>query len=165
MLWTVCHVWPSGACSVFNCYCHWSSLVLRNRNRTTYFLHSRDAMNQGDPLYMVTYGIWIIPLINWLNADYPDITQPWYTGDGGSLGTYDNIDFYFNFLKSSGLDRGYQSSPPKRVLIANPDNLKTQKTFGLSHRFRVFTGTHYFGGFIRDDNSKHDWLQDGTETW
>ena len=35
MLWTVCHLWPSGAHFDFNCYYHWSLLVLRNRNRTS----------------------------------------------------------------------------------------------------------------------------------
>ena len=41
MLWMVRHLWPSGACFVFNCYFHWSLLVLRNRNETDSFLHSK----------------------------------------------------------------------------------------------------------------------------
>ena len=41
MLWTVWHLWTSGARFVFNCYCHWSLLVLRNGNGTDSILHSR----------------------------------------------------------------------------------------------------------------------------
>ena len=40
MLWTVIQLWPPGARLNFNCYRHWSSLVLRSRNGTTSFLHS-----------------------------------------------------------------------------------------------------------------------------
>ena len=44
MLWIVCHLWPSVACFVFNCYCHWSSLVLQNGNGMAIFLHSREGV-------------------------------------------------------------------------------------------------------------------------
>ena len=39
MLWTVHHLCLSGSCFVFNCYRHWSSLVLRNRNGEDIFLN------------------------------------------------------------------------------------------------------------------------------
>ena len=41
MLWTVRHLWPSGDRFVFNCYRHWSSLVLRNGNGRASLLSSR----------------------------------------------------------------------------------------------------------------------------
>ena len=50
MLWTVCHLWPSGARFFVNCYRHWSSLDLRNRDGTDSFLYSREGVTQGDPL-------------------------------------------------------------------------------------------------------------------
>ena len=31
-------------------------------------------------------------------AEYPDITQPWYEDDAGALGTFNNIGLYFNLL-------------------------------------------------------------------
>ena len=75
MLWKVRHLWPSGARFVFNCYCHWSSLVLRNRNGAASFLHSREGVTQGDPLSMVSYCIGIPPLIKNLKVEFPDVTQ------------------------------------------------------------------------------------------
>ena len=39
MIWTVRHLWPSGDRFVFNCYRHWSLLVLRNGNGTASFLY------------------------------------------------------------------------------------------------------------------------------
>ena len=44
MLWKVQHFWPSGVHVIFNCYCHWSSHVLRNRNGMTVFLHNREGV-------------------------------------------------------------------------------------------------------------------------
>ena len=41
MLWTVHHLWLYVACFVFNCYCHWSLLVIRNGNGTASILNSR----------------------------------------------------------------------------------------------------------------------------
>ena len=77
MLWKVRHLWPSGARFFFNCYRHWSSLVLRNRNGTASFLHSKEGVTQGDPLAMIAYRIGILPLIKNLKREIPDVTQPW----------------------------------------------------------------------------------------
>ena len=64
-------------------------------------------MIQGDPLYMVAYGIGVLPLTKHLIMAYPGITQPWYDDDAGALGTFNNMELYFNSLKRNGLDQGY----------------------------------------------------------
>ena len=76
IMWTVRYLWLSRDCFVFNLYCHWSSLVLRNRNGTASFLHSKESVTQGDPLAMIAYSISITPLIKNLKREIPDITQP-----------------------------------------------------------------------------------------
>ena len=60
MLWTVRHLWPSGARFVFNCYRHWSLLVLREGNGMAIFLHSNESVTQGGPLAITVYGIGIL---------------------------------------------------------------------------------------------------------
>ena len=58
MLWAVRHEWPSGAQFTFNCYCHWSTLVVREiGDGSGHFLHSKEGVTQGDPLAMIAYGI------------------------------------------------------------------------------------------------------------
>ena len=37
--------------------------------------------------------------------------------------------------------------------------------FGARHRFKVYTGALYLGGYIVDDKSKHYWLKENTVTW
>ena len=54
------------------------------------FLHSMEDVMQGDPLYMVTYGIGVLPLIKCLKSVYPDTVQPWYAEYASALGTFDN---------------------------------------------------------------------------
>ena len=88
MIWTVRHLWPSGACFFFNCYRKWSSLVLRNINRINSFIHNTEGITQGDPLAMIAYGIWILTLINNTRWEIPDVTQPQYYDDAGDLGTF-----------------------------------------------------------------------------
>ena len=41
MLWTVRKLWLPGARFVFNCYFHWSLLVLWNGNGMASFMHSK----------------------------------------------------------------------------------------------------------------------------
>ena len=88
MLWTVRHLWPSGARFIIKCYCHWSLLVLRVKNETATFLHCREGVTQGEPLYMIAYGIGTLPLIKNPKAEFPDVTKPWYDGNAGELGTF-----------------------------------------------------------------------------
>ena len=40
-----------------------------------------------------------------------------------------------------------------------PDNITSGIEFDLRHRFKVCMGTHYLGGFIGDEEYKHDWLK------
>ena len=56
---------------------------------------------------MVAYSIGVLLLIERLKAEYPDIIQPWYADNSGTLGTFDNIGLYFNLLKHYVLGHGY----------------------------------------------------------
>ena len=92
MLWTVRHLCPSGARFIFNCYHHWSSIVLRNGNGTASFLHSKEGVTQRDSLGMIAYGIGILPLIKNTKLDIPDVTKPWYSDNARALGTLARIE-------------------------------------------------------------------------
>ena len=162
VLWTVRHLWPSGARFSFNCYRHWSSLVLRNWNCTASFLHSREVLTQGDPLAIITYGISILPFIKNLKREIPDVPQPWYDDNSGSLGTFAILETYFYSLTHQGPVRGYIPKPSKSVLIVCQDNIEARKVFGACHKFKVCTGTRYLGGCIRENRSKRDWLREHT---
>ena len=63
MLWTIKHDWISVAQFAFNCYFHWSTLVVRNLGGSGHFFNSKDGMSQVDPLAMIAYDIGVLPLI------------------------------------------------------------------------------------------------------
>ena len=88
MISTVNNLWTYGARSVCNCYRHWSSLVLWNRNGMASFLHSGEGVTQGEPIAMFTYGVGIPPLIKEPKAEFTDVTQPWYADNAGALGMF-----------------------------------------------------------------------------
>ena len=102
MLCTVRHLWPSRDSFVFNCYRHWSSLVLHNMNGTASILHSIECVAQGNPLPMISYGIRILPLIKNMKRLIPDVTHPWYDDNTGALGTFARLDTYFDSLTCQG---------------------------------------------------------------
>ena len=86
-------------------------------------------MTQEDPLEMIAYGIVILPRINDLKGDIPDITQPWYADNAGALGTFARIETYFNSLTHQGPGNGFDPKPSKSVLIVHPENLEAGKEF------------------------------------
>ena len=156
MLWMVLHLWPSGDSFVFNYYRHWPSIVLQNRYGKASILHSIEAMKQGYLLVMIAYGIGILPLINNLKQEIPDVTQPWYADNAGALGTFTILETYFDSLTRQGPVQGYHPDPAKSVLIVRPENLEAGKVFVARHGFWVCTGAHYLGGYIGEDESKRD---------
>ena len=103
-------------------------------------------MTQGDPLAMIAYGIGILPLINNLKREIPDITQPWYAYDTEALGTFARIDTYFNFLTHQVPGGIYYTKLSKSVLTVHPENPKAGEEFAARHRFKVCTVAHYLGG-------------------
>ena len=120
---TFCQLWPSGDCVIFNFYCHWSSLVLRNRSGVASFLHSKEGVTQGDPLDMFTYSIGILLLkksesrISWRQ---PDLVRVW--------SKFARVKSYFNLLKLHGPGRGYYPKPSKSVLVVHLENIKAGNT-------------------------------------
>ena len=88
MLWTVRNLWPSGARFFFNCYCHWSLIILWNGNGTTSFMHIMEGLTTAYPTVLIKSRIGTLPLIKNLKQDIPDVIQPWYADDTGALGTF-----------------------------------------------------------------------------
>ena len=82
---------------------------------------------QGDPLSMISYGIGILPLINNLRWEIPDVPQTWYADNDGALGTFSRIEDYFNSITRRGLELGYYPELSKSVLIVHMENLEARK--------------------------------------
>ena len=75
MLWAVWHEWPSGAQFTFNCYYHGATLVVRDTgDGSGHFLHSKEGVNQGNSLAIISYGIRVLPLIRELQGAQPRFT-------------------------------------------------------------------------------------------
>jgi hypothetical protein len=67
------HKWPSRARFTFNCYKHWTTLVVRTGNGLALFIFSKEGITQGDPFAMMAYGIMLLPLICSLKEEIPDV--------------------------------------------------------------------------------------------
>jgi hypothetical protein len=109
MLWTVRHLWSSGARFCFNVYQHWSILIIRGADGTALFIMSWEGgVTQGDPMAMVAYGLMLLPLIKLLKKEHPDVSQSWYYADdaGAGGGSYTAIRKQFESLRKLGPARG-----------------------------------------------------------
>ena len=122
-------------------------------------------MTQGDTLTIIAYGIGIIPLIKNIKREIPDVTQPWYAEDAGTLGTFARLAKYFDSLTRQVPGRTYYPELSNSVLIIRLKNLESGKEFGTRHGFKGCAGTHYLGGYIGGVDSKHNWMRERTLTW
>ena len=62
MLWTVRHLWLTGARFEFNCYKHWAQLLLRQPGEPPVTILSREGVTQGDPSLWFCTGSPLSPL-------------------------------------------------------------------------------------------------------
>jgi hypothetical protein len=165
MLWTVRHKWPAGARFTFNCYRHWTILMVRTTDGTAIFLFSKEGVTQGDPLSMLVYGIGMLPLACKLKQAIPAVKQPWYADDAGAGGKFENLREYFVKLSESGPPRGYFPEPTKSILIVAEHNVETAKAQFQDLGFQVVTGSRYLGGFIGSRESELEWVREKVEEW
>ena len=101
ILWTVRHLWPSGARFAFNCYRHWSQLMIRSGDGYEgHWMMSKEGVTQGDPLSMILYGLGMLPLTMKLKNAVPECIQPWYADDAGAGGEFEDIEM---FLITTGI--------------------------------------------------------------
>ena len=77
---------------------------------TASILNSREGLKQGGPLANIAYGIRILPLINNLKREIPDITHSWYADDARGLVTFTRLETYFDLLMCHSPGLGY---PPR----------------------------------------------------
>ena len=65
----------------FNCYRHWSTLMVRDVDGSGHFLRRKKDVNQWDPLAMILFGIGILLKICEIYTAHPNDMQPWYADD------------------------------------------------------------------------------------
>ena len=148
MLWIVRHRWPAGARFTFNLYRHWAQLILRQMGELPVTILSREGVTQGDPLYMVLYGITLVPLAEELRAADPGLLSPFYADDAAFDGLARRSAQLLKLLMKRGLDRGNFPKPAKYLFILDTPGQEeaAKREFakeGLCLNF--FSGSRYLG--------------------
>ena len=72
---------------------------------------SREGVTQGDPLFMVTYGLGICPLIYYIKLLVLAPYRPWYADDAAIMATWALVVEYFNALTIHGPCYGFFLEP------------------------------------------------------
>lgn len=165
MLWTVRHTWPSGSQFVFNCYKHYSRLVVRGLDGTSSVVLSKVGVTQGDPLAMIAYGLGILPLIKLLQKKHPSIYQPWYADDGSAAGSFQHIKNFFTDLQILGPQYGYFPETTKSILVVSEKNVDPATTFFSDLGFQVVTGARFLGGYIGNESGEATYISDKVNHW
>jgi hypothetical protein len=152
MLWVIQHEWPSCARFTFNCYRHFSVLVIWSQDgRSTAFIFSQEGVTQGDALAMAAYGMGLLPLIRRLKEEFPTVRQPWYADDAGAGGKFRDLRRFFRRLQEIGPAYGYHPEPTKSILVVQWHNYEAANYDFATLNFKVTPGARYLGGFIGDD--------------
>ena len=111
---------------------------------------------------MLVYRIVIFPITKGLKPMHPKEKQPWHTDNVGALVTFDDLEKYFNLLKHNGLAWGYNTKPTKIILTVHLKIIKADELFGHCHGFKVCIGARCLVGYIKDNESKGNFLKKRT---
>ena len=144
---------------MFNCYRHWSTLVVWDSgDGSGHFLHSKEGVTQGGGLAMIAYGIGVTPLIRELRGSHPQVTQPCYADDAGTRGKFPKIMENLRDLQAQGPDRGYCPEPNKSILVVALGNVARVEEHFRGLGIQVVTGHRYLSGYIGDKEAEGWWL-------
>ena len=114
------------------------------------FLHIKEGVTQGDPLDMIAYGIWALPLTREIRDAHPRFTQPWYADDAGTGGKFGRVLSHFQDLQARGTLKGYLPEPTKSILVMAPWNVARAEEFFCGMGIKVVTRSQYLGVFVSD---------------
>lgn len=166
MLWNVRHELPSLARFIFNCYKHWSRLVLRVPNgKAAIIISSQTGTTQGGPESMIAYGVGILPMIRQLKTEFPNILQVWYADDGGAKGTLQEIHAQTRRLMEIGPEFGYYLEPTKSILLVQPADVQRAAEIFSDLKVEIQTGARYLGGYLGTKEKKLEWVRERVEEW
>ena len=174
MLWTVRHLWPSGARFTFNHYKHWSTVILHDSfAANTISLYSATGVTQGCPLAMLIYGLTLLPFIRRLQHEFPTLLHLWYADDGSAAGSFSILKTFFQRVLQLGPAYGYHIQPSKCYIIcptANNDRARTD--FAQQTRNSpslpcptIHNGHRFLGGFVGEAPPFDTWLAQKLTTW
>ena len=166
MLWTVWHLWPTGARFTFNCYRHHLMLYLKSADGCEFeIIHSREEVTQGDPFPMIAYVILLLPMIQILRKEFPDIFQPWYADDGAGMAPIPRLFLLYNHLRAIGSKYRYYPDASKSILIVEHKGVARATKLIESFSFKVTTGLGYLGIFISERGAQIEWTRSQVENW
>ena len=166
MIWDVRYECSRGAGFTFNCYCHWATLVVRKMEEGSgQFLHSKEDVTQGDPLYMIEYGIGILPLIREIWDANPCITQPMYADDAGVGEKFGRILAHLQDLQARGPPQGYSPELTKSILVVDLRNMEKAEDFFCGMGIKVVKGSCYLGVFFGNREAEDNWLMEKVQGW
>jgi len=173
MLWTIRHLWPRASRFAFNCYRFYSILIVRNLNQPITILHSKEGVQQGDPLSMLLYGITLTPLIKHLKNETNNqdiilnILHSWYADDATLVTTPEITSKIITILTKSGPSYGYFVQPEKSFHICTAEQEQHSRLIFSNNNLKLnyVRGHRYLGGFLGDESEKIKWLQPKIDSW
>ena len=85
MLWNVSHRCLSGARFALNFYWHETLLVIHRPSTVFSFIMSREEVTQGNPILVVLYGLYLLPLYESIREEEPEVLKLWYKDDAAMM--------------------------------------------------------------------------------
>ena len=83
---------------------------------------STEGTTQGDPLAMAKYALAIVPLINKLRNNSPDVKQVWYADDATGAGPCEKLRHWWDQVGYLGPTFGYYPNGTKTYLIVKKEH-------------------------------------------
>ena len=66
---------------------------------------------------MVVYGLLVLPLIQKMQLELPEVASPWYADDAMAASKLGDVMRYFKWLEVVGKPYGYYPEETKSILV------------------------------------------------
>ena len=149
MMWNVRHARPAGTWFAFNCYKHWSFLmVCEPGSCSSATIYSKEGVPQGGPFVMVMYDA--IGTLR-IQKQAIDAYHSWYEDDSSVVGRFPDLKRICLAMCMWGVSYGYIPNSSKTKIIVPEHRLAAaQQYFNTESRlkFEVQSDARYLGGLL-----------------
>ena len=114
---------------------------------------------------MIAYSISLLPMIQILCKEFPDVFQSWYADDGAGMAPISRRLLLYDRLTVIRPKYDYFLKASKSILIVEPKGVERAMALTKSLSFKVTTGLRYLGGFIDEKGAQTEWIQSKVEKW
>jgi hypothetical protein len=140
-------------------------LILRRKGQTGYTVLSGEGITQGDPMFMVLYGLALVPLAAALRPGAPGGCPGLVCRQRAAPGALVEGGWAMIDLQRLGPERGYFLESAKSIFVCDPGDRPGAEERIEAFGFKFVDSSRYVSGFLGSMAALSEWLEPQIAQW